>query len=101
MNKSKRVLIIEDDPEISKLLSLIITKSDNTPTVAYSGTEGLLQLQSNTYDLILLDLMLPGINGEELLKLVRKESTIPIIVISARVNIDDKVQVLKMGQMII
>src|SRR5690625_8022831 len=64
--------------------------------LAYSGTEGLLQLQNNTYDLIILDLMLPGISGVELLNQVRKESTIPIIVISAKLDIEDKVQVLKM-----
>src|SRR5690625_1603254 len=65
--------------------------------VAYSGTEGLLQLKTNSFDLILLDLMLPGKTGEELIKEIRKESSIPIIVISAKVDIEDKVQVLKMG----
>jgi|SRR5690625_288294 len=97
MNEDKRILIIEDDQEISKLLSVILTKSGMVSVLAYSGTEGLLQLQNNTYDLIILDLMLPGISGEELLNQVRKESTIPIIVISAKIDIEDKVQVLKMG----
>src|SRR5690625_17082 len=93
MNEDKRILIIEDDQEISKLLSVILTKSGMVSVLAYSGTEGLLQLQNNTYDLIILDLMLPGISGEELLYQVRKESTIPIIVISAKIDIEDKVQV--------
>lgn len=101
MNKEKRILIIEDDQEISKLLHVILTKMDLTPISAYSGTEGLLQLKSSTFDLILLDLMLPGISGEEFITQVREESTIPIIVISAKVGIDDKVQLLKMGPMII
>ncbi|MCT1902978.1 response regulator transcription factor [Oceanobacillus sojae] len=97
MNKEKRILIIEDDQEISKLLHVILTKMGLTPISAYSGTEGLLQLKSSTFDLILLDLMLPGISGEEFITQVRDESTIPIIVISAKVGIDDKVQLLKMG----
>jgi len=97
MNEEKRILIIEDDQEISKLLSVILTKSGMDSVVAYSGTEGLLQIQNNTFDLILLDLMLPGKSGEELIKQIREESTIPIIVISAKVDIENKVQVLKMG----
>jgi len=97
MNEGKRILIIEDDQEISKLLSVILTKLGMDSVVAYSGTEGLLQLQNNTYDLILLDLMLPGKSGEELIKQIREESTVPIIVISAKVDIENKVQVLKMG----
>ncbi|MFD1412426.1 response regulator transcription factor [Oceanobacillus jeddahense] len=97
MNEGKTILIIEDDQEISKLLHVILTKMGMTPVSAYSGTEGLLQLQSNPFDLILLDLMLPGITGEEFITQVREESAIPIIVISAKVGIEDKVQVLKMG----
>src|SRR5699024_8303410 len=97
MNEDKKILIIEDDQEISKLLSVILTKSGMVSVLAYSGTEGLLQLQNNTYDLIILDLMLPGVSGEELINQVREESTIPIIVISAKIDIEDKVQVLKMG----
>lgn len=97
MNEGKRVLIIEDDQEISMLLTVILRKAKLEPVAAYSGTEGLLQLQNKVFDLILLDLMLPGKTGEELIKEIRKESSIPIIVISAKVDIEDKVQVLKMG----
>jgi len=97
LNQGKRILIIEDDQEISMLLSFIMRKAKLEPVAAYSGTEGLLQLQNKVFDLILLDLMLPGKTGEELIKEIRKESSIPIIVISAKVDIEDKVQVLKMG----
>ncbi|WP_080873861.1 response regulator transcription factor [Oceanobacillus timonensis] len=98
MNEGKRILIIEDDQEISQLLHVILTKMGMTPIAAYSGTEGLLQLKNNPFDLILLDLMLPGISGEELITQVREEKrTIPIMVISAKVGMDEKVQVLKMG----
>lgn len=95
--EGKRILIIEDDQEISRLLSVILTNVGIDSVVAYSGTEGLLQLQNDTYDLILLDLMLPGKNGEELIKQIREDSDIPIIVISAKVDIESKVQVLQMG----
>ena len=97
MNERKRILIIEDDQDISKLLSVILTKKELDSIVAYSGTEGLLQLQNNKFDLILLDLMLPGKSGEELIKKIREENSIPIIVISAKVDIENKVHVLKMG----
>jgi DNA-binding response OmpR family regulator len=97
MYEGKRILIIEDDQEISRLLSVILEKSHMEPVAAYSGTEGLLQLQNNTFDLILLDLMIPGKSGEELIKEIREKSSIPIIVISAKVDIENKVQVLKMG----
>ncbi|WP_282155843.1 response regulator transcription factor [Cytobacillus gottheilii] len=97
MNAGKRILIIEDDQEISRLLSVILKKSQMVPVAAYSGTEGLLQLQNNSFDLILLDLMLPGKSGEELLTEIRGENSIPIIIISAKVDVEDKVKVLKMG----
>ena len=97
MYEGKRILIVEDDQEISRLLSVILEKSQMEPVAAYSGTEGLLQLQDHSFDLILLDLMLPGKSGEELIKEIREKSMVPIIVISAKVDIENKVQVLKMG----
>ncbi|WP_243290956.1 response regulator transcription factor [Bacillus sp. FJAT-47783] len=97
MYEGKRALIIEDDQEINMLLSIIMEKLHMESIAAYSGTEGLLQLENNTFDLILLDLMLPGKSGEELIKEIREKSSIPIIVISAKRDIKNKVQVLKMG----
>lgn len=97
MDKGKRILIIEDDQEISKLLSVILTKMGLQSVVAYSGTEGLLQLLNNSFDLILLDLMLPGKSGEELISEIREHNDVPIIVISAKVDIENKITVLKMG----
>ncbi|MDV6377134.1 response regulator transcription factor [Sporosarcina sp. GW1-11] len=97
MIEGKRILIIEDDQEISKLLRVMLTTAGAHTVLAYSGTEGLLQLQNTSFDLILLDLMLPGKSGEELIEEIREESFIPIIVISAKVDIENKVNVLKMG----
>ena len=97
MYEGKRILIIEDDPEISMLLSIIMVRSNMEAIAAYSGTEGLLQLYNDMFDLILLDLMLPGKSGEELIKEIREKSSVPIIVVSAKHDIENKVQVLKMG----
>lgn len=95
--EDKRVLVIEDDPEINKLLNMILTKTGMISVPAYSGTEGILQLQNHSYDLIILDLMLPGMSGEEFINNIREKSAVPIIVISAKIDIEDKVHVLKIG----
>ncbi|WP_026674889.1 response regulator transcription factor [Alkalihalobacterium bogoriense] len=97
MYEGKRILIVEDDQEISRLLTVILEKSQMESVTAYSGTEGLLHLQNHSFDLILLDLMLPGKSGEDLIKEIREKSMVPIIVISAKVDLENKVQVLKMG----
>lgn len=64
---------------------------------AYSGTEARLQLKLETFDLILLDLMLPGVTGEELITEIRGQSQLPIIVISAKTALEDKVNTLRIG----
>ncbi|MBB4827036.1 DNA-binding response OmpR family regulator [Sporosarcina luteola] len=97
MRKINRLLIIEDDPDISRLLCVMLAAEDREMVAAYSGTEGLLQLQGAPFDLVILDLMLPGKSGEELIREIRQESPVPILVISAKVGIDDKVSVLRMG----
>lgn len=95
--ENKRVLIIEDDVEINILLSKILEDLGVVSTSAYSGTEGLLQFQTGKFDLILLDLMLPGINGEEFLRKLREISSVPVIIISAKSTLDDKVGLLRLG----
>lgn len=97
LNEDKLVLIIEDDQEINKLLQVILRKNSITSAAAFSGTEGLMHLEQGTFDLVLLDLMLPGLSGEELIEKVREKSQVPIIVISAKKDMEDKVHVLKMG----
>ncbi|GKV69755.1 DNA-binding response regulator [Sporosarcina sp. NCCP-2716] len=99
MDKKKRILIIEDDPDISRLLQVMLAADDREIVAAYSGTEGLLRLQGQgaSFDLVLLDLMLPGMSGEELIREIRRDSTVPILVISAKAGVADKVAVLQMG----
>src|SRR5699024_12694805 len=97
MYEDKRVLVIEDDQEINKLLNMILTKSGMVAVPAYSGTEGLLQLENSTYDLILLDLMLPGMSGEEFISKIMVKSMNTIIVISDKVDIENKIVMLIIG----
>lgn len=87
-------MIIDDDVHIGNLLEEVLEKEGYNVLRAYSGTEALLLLSASTPDLVLLDLMLPGINGEEVLA---KITNIPVIIISAKVGIDDKIQLLKDG----
>ncbi len=90
----KTILIVEDDIDIHNLINNILERERYKVINAYSGTEALLLLENNNIDLILLDLMLPGIAGEEIVKKVRN---IPIIVISAKISSIDKVNLLSSG----
>lgn len=88
------IAIIEDDTYIGGLLEETLTQEGYRVIRAYSGTEALLLLEKRRPDLILLDLMLPGLSGEELLP---RLGGIPVIVLSARAGIDDKVKLLTEG----
>lgn len=90
----KTILIIDDDAFIGDMLEETLTKEGYSVLRAYSGTEALLLLSSRRPDLILLDLMLPGLSGEELLP---KLTGIPVIVVSAKIDVSDKVQLLLGG----
>ncbi|MBP1753697.1 MAG: DNA-binding response regulator [Firmicutes bacterium] len=92
-----KILVIEDDADINRILCRYLAKEQYQPIPAFSGTEARLQLKLDSFDLILLDLMLPGVNGEDLIKEVRDYSLIPIIVISAKTSLEDKVHTLKIG----
>ncbi len=97
MQDKGRVLVIEDDEDINRLLCQIVKKAGLNVQAAYSGTEGLLLVEYETWDLILLDLMLPGKSGEQLLEIMRRQSDIPVIVISAKEEPLTKVQLLHAG----
>lgn len=89
-----KLFIIDDDVYIGNMLEEALTRHGYQVLRAYSGTEALLLLNSQTPDLILLDLMLPGLSGEEILP---KLKNIPVIVVSAKVDIDSKVTLLLEG----
>ena len=90
----KTILIVDDDVCIGNMLEEILSQQEFRTARAYSGTEALMHLSSNRPDLILLDLMLPGLSGEELLPLIQN---IPVIVVSAKAAVDDKVKLLLGG----
>ena len=90
----KKILIVEDDNTINNLIREILEKERYKIYSAYSGTEALIILERENIVLILLDLMLPGINGEQV---IEKVKDIPIIVISAKVEVSDKVNALLKG----
>ena len=88
------ILIVDDDVYIGDMLEEILTKEGYRTARAYSGTEALMFLSSARPDLILLDLMLPGLSGEQLLPLIKG---IPVIVVSAKAEVSDKVELLLSG----
>ena len=90
----KTIAVIEDDQHIGNIIENALKKEGYETLRAYSGTEAVYLLSHNIPDLILLDLMLPGLAGEEILP---KMDGIPVIVVSAKVGIDDKVNLLLSG----
>ncbi len=94
-----QILIVEDEPDISALLAKILSSAGYHAKQAFSGTEALLLLGRGLPDLILLDLMLPGLNGETLLHEIRETmgSDLPIIILSAKSSLKDKVALLQHG----
>jgi len=90
----KNILIVDDDIYIGNVLEEILVKEKYNITRAYSGTEAILVLAHSKPDLILLDLMLPGLSGEDVLSQI---GGIPVIVVSAKVDVDSKVELLLGG----
>ena len=90
----KKILVVEDDMDIHNLIKNVLEKERYDVISAYSGTEAILLIEKKAPDLILLDLMLPGLSGEEIIK---KVNNIPIIVISAKISSEDKVNALSIG----
>ena len=88
------ILIIDDDVHIGNMLEELLVREGYRVSRAYSGTEALLALSAVKPDLVLLDLMLPGLSGEEVLP---KMKGVPVIVLSAKVDVDSKVSLLLGG----
>ena len=90
------ILIIEDDKDINEMLTKLLTNNNYNVLNAYSGTEGVL-VHNDNIDLILLDLMLPGKNGEEIISELKNKNNVPVIVMSAIQDIDKKVDLFDLG----
>lgn len=91
------ILIIEDNVEINNLIKEALDKVGYICTQAFSGTEGLLHIKMQDYSLIILDLMLPGLTGEDFIKKSIELNDIPILVVSAKTSIDSRVDCLSLG----
>ncbi|MBM7834903.1 DNA-binding response OmpR family regulator [Clostridium sardiniense] len=91
------ILIVEDNVDINNLISRILETEGYSVREAYSGSEGMMCIEQFEYDLVILDLMLPGISGEELIEKIRDKSVVPIVVISAKEGVQSKINVLKLG----
>ncbi|WP_322181046.1 response regulator transcription factor [Neglectibacter caecimuris] len=91
------ILVVEDDQEINRLLCRLLEQNNYCPIPALNGLEALQTLEQETVDLILLDLMLPGLHGEQLLAEIRRAGTVPVIIVSAKTNMEGKVELLRQG----
>ncbi len=94
---SKRVLVVDDEPHIVELVKLYLTNDGFGVDAAYSGTEALDKFRSNRPDLVVLDLMLPELDGWEVCRRIRRESDVPIIMLTARDDDVDKIVGLELG----
>lgn len=91
------VLVIEDDKTINSLLCSIIAKSGYSADSAENGLDGLRKALSSDYNIILMDLMLPLKTGEEILKELRKVKNTPVIIISAKSEVYNRIELFKIG----
>ena len=87
---SYNILVVEDDQDINRLLCKILEGGGYCCRPAFSGSEAALWAEQYDYDLILLDLMLPGLTGEEFIEQMRRKKTMPIIVLSAKAGLESR-----------
>lgn len=93
----KKILIIEDEIKIARFLELELIHEGYKVEQCHDGREGLKKAQEGNFDLIILDIMLPHMNGMEVLRRIRQTSDIPIIMLTAKDEVMDKVIGLDMG----
>lgn len=93
----QKILLVEDEVSIARFVELELTHEGYAVTKAEDGRQGLALAEGNGFDLVLLDIMLPGLNGLEVLRRLRKTSDVPVIMLTARDAVMDKVTGLDMG----
>ena len=96
-DKKPNILIVEDDSSINNLIYDALKKHGCDCVQAYSGTEGILNFKNAEFDLVILDLMMPGMTGEELTHQIREINKTPIIVVSAKCSTESRIDLLAMG----
>ena len=94
---AEKILIIEDEAKIARFIELELAHEGYETDKAEDGRKGLEMAESGVYDLVLLDIMLPALNGLEVLRRLRRTSDVPVIVLTARDAVMDKVSGLDMG----
>ena len=92
-----KILIIDDDRELGEMLAEFLSPDHLDVRACLSGEEGLEALRNETYDLLILDIMLPGMNGLDVLKVLRERSDIPVIMLTARGDDVDRILGLEFG----
>lgn len=98
MDRQSTIMIVEDDANINHLLKTALEKAGYKVFQAFSGSEAVLILKmEKTVSLVLLDLMLPGLPGEEVLKCIREKGNLPVIVLTAKDSLDEKIEMLTQG----
>ena len=103
MEHAARILVVEDDDDINNVVAAALARAGYACAQAFSGSEARLLLKAGAaageapFDLVITDLMLPGSSGEELVREIRARSDVPVIVVSARADTGDKVELLKLG----
>lgn len=93
----ERILIIEDEKDVNQLLAQTLQDNGYETVSVWNGLDGIKQLQKQHFDMVLLDLMLPYKSGDEVLKEIRKDCDIPVIVISAKDLVGTKIDLLTLG----
>ncbi len=93
----KKILIIEDEEKISKILSMYLKREFYDIDIANEGRTGLEKALANEYNLIILDLMLPNLSGEEILEQLREFKKTPVLILSAKIEDKDKINGLMLG----
>jgi two-component system, OmpR family, alkaline phosphatase synthesis response regulator PhoP len=100
ITKKKRILVVDDEPHIVKLVSLSLGKKKYDILSAYSGQEALRHIKNAPPDLVVLDIMMPGINGYEMCQALRENAStknVPIIILSAKSQMEDKLHAIDVG----
>lgn len=92
-----RVLLVEDEAKTANFLAKGLGESGFTVDVALNGLDGRYLIEQQTYDVVILDVMLPGLNGWQLLKLIRQRSATPVLFLTAKDAIEDRVRGLELG----
>jgi len=87
----KKILIVEDDKKLARVLQLQLSYEGYQLDIAHDGFDGLLKFRDDSYDLVLLDVMLPQIDGYEVCKRIKSESTVPVIMLTAKDEISDRI----------